>query len=265
MRVVLGVPDLFLPKAWRCEGLAKIEFLNVTKTRSIDGEMRSVLDDVSVAVEEGTILAIGGPSGAGKSTMLRLANRLESATSGRVLFDGVDISTIDPIRLRRKVGMVFQLPSLFPLTVQENLTYGPGLRGVEPSSLEAKVREMLDMVDLPDLSPGRLAGELSVGQQQRVAIARTLMNEPEVLLMDEPTSALDPATAKSVLELVCDIRSRYGITVLFVSHSLEHSRLVGDRFLLIVDGKVVEESDIEAFFRGPQTELGRKFLAGELK
>ena len=99
MRVVLGVPDLFLPKAWRCEGLAKIEFLNVTKTRSIDGEMRSVLDDVSVAVEEGTILAIGGPSGAGKSTMLRLANRLESATSGRVLLDGVDISTIDPVRL----------------------------------------------------------------------------------------------------------------------------------------------------------------------
>ncbi len=245
--------------------MAKIEFLNVTKTRSIDGEMRNVLDDISVAVEEGTILAIGGPSGAGKSTMLRLANRLESATSGRVLFDGVDISTIDPIRLRRKVGMVFQLPSLFPLTVQENLTYGPGLRGVEPSSLEAKVREMLDMVDLPDLSPGRLAGELSVGQQQRVAIARTLMNEPEVLLMDEPTSALDPATAKSVLELVCDIRSRYGITVLFVSHSLEHSRLVGDRFLLIVDGRVIEESDIEAFFLGPSTELGRKFLAGELK
>jgi ABC-type methionine transport system ATPase subunit len=265
MRVVLGVPDLFLPKAWRCEGLAKIEFLNVTKTRSIDGEMRSVLDDVSVAVEEGTILAIGGPSGAGKSTMLRLANRLESATSGRVLLDGVDISTIDPVRLRRKVGMVFQLPSLFPLTIQENLTYGPELRGVEPSSLHDKVREMLDMVDLPDLSPGRQAGELSVGQQQRVAIARTLMNEPEVLLMDEPTSALDPATAKSILELVCDIRSRYCITVLFVSHSLEHSRLVGDRFLLIVDGKVVEESDIEAFFRGPQTELGRKFLAGELK
>ncbi len=245
--------------------MAKIEFLNVTKTRSIDGEMRNVLDDVSVAVEKGTILAIGGPSGAGKSTMLRLANRLESATSGRVLLDGVDISTIDPIRLRRKVGMVFQLPSLFPLTVQENLTYGPGLRGVEPSSLEAKVREMLDMVDLPDLSPGRLAGELSVGQQQRVAIARTLMNEPEVLLMDEPTSALDPATAKSVLELVCDIRCRYGITVLFVSHSLEHSKLVGDRFLLIVDGRVIEESDIEAFFLGPSTELGRKFLAGELK
>ena len=245
--------------------MAKIEFLNVTKTRSIDGEMRNVLDDISVAVEEGTILAIGGPSGAGKSTMLRLANRLESATSGRVLFDGVDISTIDPIRLRRKVGMVFQLTRLFPLNVEENLTFGPGLRGVEPSSLEAKVREMLDMVDLPDLSPGRLAGELSVGQQQRVAIARTLMNEPEVLLMDEPTSALDPATAKSVLELVCDIRSRYGITVLFVSHSLEHSRLVGDRFLLIVDGRVIEESDIEAFFLGPSTELGRKFLAGELK
>ena len=245
--------------------MSKIEFSNVTKTRSIDGKTYNVLDDVSVAIEEGTILAIGGPSGAGKSTMLRLVNRLESVTSGSVLLDGVDVSTIDPIELRRKVGMVFQLPSLFPLTVQENLMYGPRLRGLEPSSLEAKVREMLDMVDLPDISPERPAGELSVGQQQRVAIARTLMNEPEVLLMDEPTSALDPTTAKSILKLVCDIRSKYGITVLFVSHSLEHSRLVGDRFLLIVDGKVIEESDIEVFFRGPQTELGRKFLAGELK
>jgi ABC-type methionine transport system ATPase subunit len=245
--------------------LAKIEFLNVTKTRTINGKMCNVLDDVSVAVEEGAIIAIGGPSGAGKSTMLRLANRLESATSGRVLLDGVDISTIDPIELRRRVGMVFQLPSLFPSTVQENLIYGPRLRGVELSSLEVKVREILDMVDLRDLHPGRPAGELSVGQQQRVAIARTLMNEPEVLLMDEPTSALDPATSKSILELVCDIRSRYGITVLFVSHSLEHSRLVGDRFLLIADGKVIEETNIEAFFRGPSTDIGRKFLAGELK
>ncbi len=245
--------------------MAKIEFVNVTKTRSIDGRMYNVLDDVSVAVEEGTILAIGGPSGAGKSTMLRLANRLESATSGKVLLDGVDISTIDPIELRRKVGMVFQLPSLFPLTVQENLMYGPRLRGVELSALDAKVREMLDMVHLADLSPGRHAGELSVGQQQRVAIARALMNKPEILLMDEPTSALDPATAKSILKLVCDIRSKYGITVLFVSHSLEHSRLVGDRFLLIVDGRVIEENDIEAFFREPSTELGHKFLAGELK
>ncbi|HXL04365.1 MAG: ATP-binding cassette domain-containing protein [Firmicutes bacterium] len=245
--------------------MSKIEFSNVTKTRSIDGKTYNVLDDVSVAIEEGTILAIGGPSGAGKSTMLRLVNRLESVTSGSVLLDGVDVSTIDPIELRRKVGMVFQLPSLFPLTVQENLMYGPRLRGLEPSSLEAKVREMLDMVDLPDISPERPAGELSVGQQQRVAIARTLMNEPEVLLMDEPTSALDPTTSKSILKLVCDIKSKYGITVLFVSHSLEHSRLVGDRFLLIVDGRVIEESDIEAFFQGPSTELGRKFLAGELK
>ncbi len=265
MGLVLIKANLSFSKGGRYEVLAKIEFLNVTKTRSIDGQMHNVLDDVSVAVQEGTILAIGGPSGAGKSTMLRLVNRLESVTSGRILLDGVDIATVDPIELRRMVGMVFQLPSLFPLTVHENLVYGPQLRGIEPSSLETKVRETLGMVDLADLSPERMAGELSVGQQQRVAIARTLMNEPEVLLMDEPTSALDPTTAKSILKLVCDIRSKYGITVLFVSHSLEHSKLVGDRFLLIADGKVIEESDIEAFFGGPSTELGRKFLAGELR
>ncbi|EXC27889.1 ABC transporter I family member 17 [Morus notabilis] len=197
-----------------------------------------ILNGVSVDVPKGVIVGIIGPSGSGKSTLLRALNRLWEPPPGSVLLDGRDICEIDVLDLRRKVGMLFQLPVLFEGTVADNIRYGPQLRGKKLSDQE--VHKLLTLADLDSSFYTKAGSELSVGQAQRVALARTLANEPEVLLLDEPTSALDPISTENIEDVIVKLKKKQGMTILMVSHSIKQIQRVADVVCLLVNGEIVE-------------------------
>ena len=188
--------------------------------------------DASVSFSGGAVTAIVGPSGAGKTSLLRCLNRLEEPARGRVTLDGVDVREIDPPELRRRVGMIFQTPVLFEGGVRGNLGYG--LNGVS----EEKLARALDEAGLPRSFLERDSVALSVGQAQRVCIARALVREPEVLLMDEPTSALDKDASARVERLIGSLADS-GIAIAVVTHDLAQARRIADRGVLRVDGRIV--------------------------
>ncbi|CAH2066050.1 unnamed protein product [Thlaspi arvense] len=197
-----------------------------------------ILKGVSIDIQKGMIVGVIGPSGSGKSTFLRSLNRLWEPPESTVFLDGEDITNIDVVTLRRRVGMLFQLPVLFEGTVADNVRYGPNLRGEKLS--EEDVYKLLSLADL-DASIGKKTGaELSVGQAQRVALARTLANEPEVLLLDEPTSALDPISTENIEDVIVKLKKQRGITTVIVSHSIKQIQRVADIVCLVVDGEIVE-------------------------
>jgi putative ABC transport system ATP-binding protein len=209
-------------------------------------------------VPDGDVTAIVGPSGAGKSTLLRAINLLIEPSSGEVYLDGEPTRTLDPLELRRWVGMVFQIPTLFGDSVEEAVLYGASLSGKYVDS-----RWLLEMVGLDAALAGRDPQSLSVGQQQRVAMARALAVEPEALLLDEPTSALDEAARRKVEELVRDLNARLGLTMVFVSHDLAQVRRVADKVVVLAEGKSVGEWEGEDFF-SDAGERARRFIAGRL-
>ncbi|XP_044979753.1 protein STAR1-like isoform X2 [Hordeum vulgare subsp. vulgare] len=189
-------------------------------------------------VPRGVVMGVIGPSGSGKSTLLRALNRLWEPAPGAVALDGADIRGLDVLALRRRVGMLFQLPAMFHGTVADNVRYGPRLRGETLS--DAQVKELLSMSDLDHGLASRPASELSVGQAQRVALARTLANGPEVLLLDEPTSALDPISTQNIEEAIVRLKKERGLTTVIVSHSVRQIQRIADLVCLVVDGVVVE-------------------------
>lgn len=188
------------------------------------------LDEFSAHVPGRGVTALFGPSGSGKSTLLRLCNRLEIPTAGRVTFDGQDVAELDPLRLRRQVGMVFQRPTPFPGTVRDNLL------AAQPRATAAGLEQALAGAALDGSWLDRNATALSGGEAQRVCVARTLVTRPRVLLLDEPTSALDEAAAMTFERTVLDL-ARDGIAVLWVSHDQSQVRRVADRVLRIVRGR----------------------------
>ncbi|MGH2702781.1 MAG: phosphate ABC transporter ATP-binding protein [Actinomycetota bacterium] len=192
---------------------------------------RAVLRDASASFRRHAVTGIVGPSGAGKTSLLRCLNRLEEPDRGSIAFDGVDIATIDPIDLRRRVGMIFQTPALFEGGVRANLVYG--LDAVTEDELAAA----LEAASLDRAFLDRDSSALSVGQAQRVCIARALVRKPEVLLMDEPTSALDRDASARIEELVRSLNES-GLTVVLVTHDLDQTRRVCDRAVLLVGGSI---------------------------
>ncbi|XVF41074.1 hypothetical protein PTKIN_Ptkin01aG0251000 [Pterospermum kingtungense] len=197
-----------------------------------------ILSGINVDIPKGMIVGIIGPSGSGKSTLLRALNRLWEPPSDTVFLDGHDILDLDVLALRRKVGMLFQLPVLFQGSVADNIRYGPNLRGKKLSDEE--VSKLLTLADLDSSFFNKTGGELSVGQAQRVALARTLANEPEVLLLDEPTSALDPISTQNIEDVIVKLKKKKGMTVIMVSHSIKQIQRVADRVCLLVNGEIVE-------------------------
>lgn len=197
-----------------------------------------ILEGVNLQIPKGVIVGIIGPSGSGKSTLLRALNRLWEPPAGTVLLDGEDICQIDVLSVRRRVGMLFQLPALFEGTVADNVRYGPKLRGKKLSDEE--VLKLLDLADLDASFINKNGSELSVGQQQRVALARTLANEPEVLLLDEPTSALDPISTQNIEDVLVKLKKTQGMTAIMVSHSIRQVQRIADLACLLVSGVVVE-------------------------
>ena len=204
----------------------------------------------------GSITAVVGPSGAGKSTLLRAINRLIEPTAGEIYLDGEPTSGMDPLDLRRRVGMVFQLPALFGATVEEATLYGARLAGKD-----ADAGRLLEMAGLDASFKDKAPQALSVGEQQRVSIARTLALEPEALLMDEPTSALDGAARRRVEELIRELNASLGLTLVVVSHDLDQVERVADRVVVLVRGRSEGEWDRDEFFSGPG-ERARRYISG---
>ncbi|GLV55023.1 choline transporter [Dictyobacter sp. S3.2.2.5] len=204
--------------------------LETRNLRRVVDKDKVIINDISLAVRKGETLAIVGPSGSGKSSFLRLLNRLDEPTSGTVLLNGVDYTTISPRTLRRKVGMVMQSAYLFPGTVAENISFGPRSRGEQVSS--ERIEELLEHVQLAGYQQRDISG-LSGGEAQRVSLARTLVNDPEVLLLDEPTSALDETTRAGVEELINTIMHSQGLTNIIVTHDMAQATRMADRIAVI--------------------------------
>jgi putative ABC transport system ATP-binding protein len=208
-------------------------------TREVQG--RRLVDAVSFSVERGDVLAIIGPSGSGKSSLLRLLNRLDEPSQGTVFLEGKDYREIAPRELRQRVGMLLQQPFLFPGSVAENLAFGPEAHG--GTLTPARAAELLGSVGLPGYGERDVA-RLSGGEAQRVALARTLANEPDVVLLDEPTSALDEAAQLGVEELICSIINQRGLTCVIVTHDHAQAARMAARALLLEAGHVVAEGPI---------------------
>ena len=223
----------------------------------------TALDDCSLSISRGEVVAIIGPSGSGKSTMLRCLNLLEQPTSGKVIVDGVDI-TDAKINLdlhRRKMGMVFQHFNLFPnMTVKKNITLAPvHLRLKSQKEADAAATKLLERIGLADKAnayPAMLSG----GQKQRIAIVRALAMEPEVMLFDEPTSALDPEMVGEVLDVMKEL-ARSGMTMVVVTHEMGFAREVADRVIFMDSGKILEVNTPDELFDRPQNPRTKLFLS----
>jgi general L-amino acid transport system ATP-binding protein len=223
----------------------------------------NVLRGISTTVKEGEVVCIIGPSGSGKSTFIRCINRLEAHQEGRIVVDGIeltsDVRNVEAIR--SEVGMVFQQFNLFPhLTVRQNVTLAQTwVRGRRKSEADAKTMELLTRVGIPEQAD-KYPGQLSGGQQQRVAIARALAMDPKIMLFDEPTSALDPEMIKEVLDSMKQL-ARSGMTMLVVTHEMGFAKEVADRVLFMDAGQVVEEGTPEHFFTNPEHDRTKLFLS----
>ena len=218
-----------------------------------------ILRGVTFAVQAGEVFSVVGPSGAGKSTLLRTINRLVESTAGNIFLDGAPIEEINPLELRRRIGMVFQLPALFGDTVEDSVLYGVRLAG-----RCADVERLLGLAGLAPSLASRNPQSLSVGQQQRVSIARALALEPEVLLMDEPTSALDQVARQRIEDLIGQLNKELGLTIVVVSHALDQVERIADRVVLLIDGRSEGEWSKEEFFGKGVGEKARRFVEGEL-
>ena len=221
----------------------------------------NVLKDISFDVEKGDILAIVGPSGSGKSTLLRCLNMLEVPTSGKIIFEGVNLTSKDanlPL-VREKMGMVFQQFNLFDhLTVMENLTLAPiKLKVMGEGNAKRKATELLKMIDLYDKMDS-YPNSLSGGQKQRIAIIRTLMMEPDIILFDEPTSALDPLMVGEVLDLIKRLANS-NKTMIIVSHELNFVRNIASKVLFLDEGKVQFYGSNNEFFASKNKDI-KEFL-----
>ncbi|SDF39587.1 polar amino acid transport system ATP-binding protein [Halorubrum xinjiangense] len=220
-----------------------------------------VLYDVDLSVDEGEVVVVIGPSGSGKSTLLRCANRLEEIQGGDIRLDGRSVIETDVNAIRQQIGMVFQSFNLFPhKTALENVALAPekvkSETGAEAKEDAADLLDRVGLADQADSYPGALSG----GQQQRVAIARALAMEPKVMLFDEVTSALDPELVGEVLDVIEGLAAD-GMTMVLVTHEMGFAREVGDRIVLMADGRVVERSETQSFFDEPSTDRGRQFLS----
>lgn len=240
-----------------------IEIQDVVKTFAAKNEDIHAVRDVTLRIEDGEIFGIIGYSGAGKSTLIRMVNQLEKQTSGRVLIDGRDISSLSSAQLRQerqKIGMIFQhFNLLWSRTVAGNIELPLEIAGVGKEERMRKVAKLVKLVGLEGRE-GSYPSELSGGQKQRVGIARALANDPKILLSDEATSALDPETTEQILELLDRINKEYGITIVMITHQMEVVQKICHRMAVMSEGKIVEQGTVKELFEHPRHEVTKKFV-----
>jgi len=246
---------------------------NVIETRNINfyyGDFKA-LTDVTMPFQRNRVTALIGPSGCGKSTLLRLLNRMNdlilgTRVEGEIIFDGQNIYApdIDPVDVRRRIGMVFQKPNPFPKSIYNNITYGPRLSGTKSKAdLETLVEHSLRQASLWDEVKDILhqsAMMLSGGQQQRLCIARALAMKPEVLLMDEPTSALDPISTAKIEELIDELKKEY--TIIIVTHNMQQAARISDFTGFFYIGKLIEYNLTEKLFTTPAVNQTEDYITG---
>lgn len=258
--------------ASRREKLKRSEL--VIRAQALDffyDQKAQALFGVDIDVPRGEVMAFIGPSGCGKSTFLRTINRMNDTipgtrVDGLVELDGQDIYSpdVDVVELRRRVGMVFQRPNPFPMSIYDNIAFGPRLhRKLGKSETDELVERCLRGAALWEETKDRLKASalaLSGGQQQRLCIARALANQPEVLLLDEPCSALDPNSTAKIEDLIFELRGDY--TIIMVTHNMQQAARVSDRTAFFLKGKLIEEADTEELFTRPQMEETESYITG---
>lgn len=240
---------------------ALIRLDGVTKT--YPGSRRPAVSDLDLDILSGEILILIGPSGCGKSTTLRLINRMIEPTSGRIIFDGDDVTDVNPDHLRRRIGYVIQQVGLFPhRTIKENIATVPRLLGWNSARITSRVDELLEMVGMdPSVYRDRYPKELSGGQAQRVGVARALGADPEVLLMDEPFGAIDPITRDRLQNEFLRLQGELQKTIVFVTHDIDEAIKMGDRIAILKEQSVVVQHDTpEAILAAPANDFVADFL-----
>ena len=242
--------------------MIKVE--HVYKTFVVKNKEVKALQDINLNIDKQEIFGIIGHSGAGKSTLIRCFNLLETPTSGNVIVDGQDLTTLskrEVLNVRRKIGMIFQHFNLMPSrTVLGNVLFALSKEKLSKAEKIEKAKKLLDLVGLSDkinTYPSKLSG----GQKQRVAIARALANDPKILLCDEATSALDPETTASILGLLKDLRDKLGLTIVLITHSMEVVKDICDKVAVIEGGRLKEIGDVVDIFSNPQADITKQFVA----
>jgi len=225
---------------------------------------KEALKNINFKVERGEVLAIIGPTGAGKTTLLYLLDLLEMPTSGRIYFDGMDVTQPGKVRLeaRRRMAFVIQKPIVFNTTVYDNIAYGLKWRGTGKSSIRQKVDSILEMVNL-SADRNRNARTLSGGEAQRVAIARALAVEPEVLLLDEPTANLDPVSTSRIEELITNVIHRYDTTIIMATHDMSQGQGLANRIGVLINGEILQTGGSLEIFTSPRNREVAEFVGVE--
>jgi phosphate transport system ATP-binding protein len=245
------------------------EFSMEIKNLEVAYDTNLVLRNVNLAIHRGKVTAIIGPSGCGKTTMLRCFNRMNELTGGckvkgQILLEGEDIIKMDPMLLRRKVGMVFQKPNPFPRSIRENILYGVKAIKLTVDHDEI-VKKCLEKAALWDELKDRLhnsALALSLGQQQRLCIARTLAINPEIILLDEPASSLDPMSTATLEASILAMKGEY--TQVIVTHNMNEARKISDYVAFLYMGKLLEFGETQNIFNNPQKEETKQYISGKL-
>lgn len=240
-----------------------IDIQHVTKTFQTKADDVHAVKDVTLQIDDGEIFGVIGFSGAGKSTLIRCLNLLERPTSGEVVIDGLNLTSLSAKELRemrKKIGMIFQHFNLMrSRTVFQNIAFPLKNSKLSKTEIEKKVSDLLELVDLSDKRDA-YPSQLSGGQKQRVAIARALANNPKVLLCDEATSALDPQTTRSILKLLKEVNERLNLTIVLITHEMGVIKEICDRVAVMENGQVVECGKVLDVFANPQANITKNFI-----
>ena len=238
--------------------------ITLEKVNKVYSNGLHAVKDVSLKVNKGDIFGIIGLSGAGKSSLIRLINRLEEPTSGKIFINGENVLEFNKKQLlerRKKIGMIFQHFNLLSSrTVEENVAFALEIANWNKNEIKERVAMLLDIVGLSDKAkyyPSQLSG----GQKQRVSIARALANNPDILLSDEATSALDPKTTKSILEFIKEIQQKFSLTVVMITHQMEVVKEVCNKVAIMSEGRIVEEGGVHHIFADPKNEITKELIS----
>ncbi len=237
------------------------ELLRITNLWLSCGD-KEILKNINLVIWRGEIFALMGPSGAGKTTLLRIMNLFEKPKHGELIFEGVPLNGRN-INVRRRMSLLFQNPAVFSTSVFNNVAYGLKIRKVDQNTIEEKVRNALNLVDLEDKAQQK-ARTLSGGEAQRMAFARAIVYDPDLLLLDEPTANLDPANVAKIEELINRTREERGTTIVIATHNIPQVKRIVDRVGILLNGELIEVSGREEIFTDPKDARSAAFIRGEM-